>query len=320
MPADGQTLDEAAERVLGFLQQAGAPKVHELPVDQARAVFEAMAPQLDMPKAEMARVEDRSFTGPAGDRRVRIYRPRAGMADAPLILFYHGGGWVIGSIETHDGVCRRLARAADAVVASVDYRLAPEHPFPAAVEDALAALAWAKDAAAGLGADPGSIFVAGDSAGGNLAAVAALAARDDAALPDLAGQLLFYPAVDMVGEYESRRRFAEGYFLEQATMLWFVDKYAPDPARRADWRASPLRAGDHRGLPPAYVLTAGFDPLWSEGQAYARRLAAAGVPVRLADRPGLIHGFLNMGALIPAAAETLDEAGAWVRETCAARG
>lgn len=312
-------LDEAAARVLAFLQQAGAPKVHELPVAQARAVFEAMAPQLDMPPEPMAEIADRTIPAPGGARAVRLYRPRAGMAGAPVILFFHGGGWVIGSIATHDRVCRRLAAAAGAIVVSVDYRLAPEHPFPAAVEDVLAAFAWAGKEAAELGGDPRALFVAGDSAGGNLAAVAALAARDGGDLPSPAGQLLFYPAVDLAGDYESRRRFAEGYFLEQQTMKWFVDKYIPDPAAREDWRASPLRAGDHRGLAPAFVLTAGFDPLWSEGQAYAKTLEAAGVPVTVSDWPGLIHGFLNMGGLVPAAAEALDAAGAWVRQQLSAK-
>ncbi len=307
-------LDAAAAQVLAFLQQAGAPKVHELPVAQARAVFEAMAPQLDMAEEPMAAVADRSISTPGGARTIRIYQPRAGMADAPVILFFHGGGWVIGSIATHDRVCRRLARAADAIVLSLDYRLAPEHPFPAAVEDVLAALAWTGEQIRALGGDPAAVFVAGDSAGGNLAAVAALAARDDSQLPSLAGQLLFYPAVDLAGDYESRQRFAEGYFLESQTMRWFVDKYLPDPAGRLDWRASPLRAEDHRGLAPAFVLTAGFDPLWSEGQAYAKTLEAAGVPVTLRDWPGLIHGFLNMGGLVPAAGEALDAAGAWVRQ------
>ena len=320
MAITDRPLDEAAARVLAFLEQAGAPKVHELPVAQARAVFEAMAPQLDMPPAPMAEVVDRRILAPGGERAIRIYRPRAGMERAPVILFFHGGGWVIGSIATHEGVCRRLAAAADAIVVSLDYRLAPEHPFPAAVEDVLAALAWGKEQAAALGGDPAALFVAGDSAGGNLAAVAALAARDDDSLPALAGQLLFYPAVDLAGDYESRRRFAEGYFLESQTMRWFVDKYIPDPAARADWRASPLRARDHRGLAPAFVLTAGFDPLWSEGQAYARTLKAAGVPVSVSDWPGLIHGFLNMGALVPAAGEALDAAGAWVRQQVGEHG
>ncbi len=313
MPTAENTLDEAAAQVLAFLQQAGAPKVHELPVAQARAVFEAMAPQLDMAEEPMAEVSDRTIPAPGGARAIRIYRPRAGMEDAPVVLFFHGGGWVIGSIATHDRVCRRLAAAADAIVVSLDYRLAPEHPFPAAVEDVLAALAWTGEGIRALGGDRDAVFVAGDSAGGNLAAVAALAARDDSHLPSLAGQLLFYPAVDLAGDHESRRRFAEGYFLESQTMRWFVDKYVPDPAARADWRASPLRAEDHRGLAPAFVLTAGFDPLWSEGQAYAKTLEAAGVPVTPSDWPGLIHGFLNMGGLVPAAGKALDAAGAWIR-------
>ncbi len=306
----------SVRQVLDFLATAGTPKVHELPVEAARQMFEMMAPKLDMPEPAVARVEDRRIPTPGGERPVRIYWPRdVEPGGLPLLLFLHGGGWVIGSIATHDRVCRHLANAARAVVASLDYRLAPEHPFPAAVEDAIAAHRWAADEAAALGADPRLLFVAGDSAGGNLAAVTALAARDAAAAGEerpLKGQILLYPAVDLAGDYPSRARFAEGYFLETATMRWFVDRYVPDEAARTDWRVSPLRAADHAGLAPAMVLTAGLDPLRDEGAAYARRLTQAGVDVDETCYEGVIHGFLNMGGLVPEARQALDEVASWI--------
>jgi acetyl esterase len=226
----------------------------------------------------------------------RLYVPDRAPAPGPLLVYFHGGGWVQGSVETHDAPCRLLAHLAGVRVLSVDYRLAPEHPYPAAAEDAIAAFAWAAAQAERLGVDPARIAVGGDSAGGNLAAVVALAARDDEALPDAAFQLLVYPAVDLAGKSASVRTFAQGFLLTERGMDWYVGKYVPDPARRAEPRASPLRAEDLSGLPPAYVATCIPDPLRDEGEAYAARLREAGVPVAV-HRHDQIHGFFNTSAI-----------------------
>ncbi len=251
---------------------------------------------------------DRTVPGPAGGIPVRVYVPPTGAAPRGLVVFYHGGGWVICGLDTHDAICRDLAAGTGAAVVSVDYRLAPEHRFPAAVEDSWAALEWAHTNASSLGADPARIAVAGDSAGGNLAAVMALMARD-AGLP-LRFQLLVYPATDFTQERPSRRENGQGYMLTTDSMKWFEGHYAPDPA---DWRASPMLAADHRGLAPAMVLTCEYDPLRDEGNDYAAKLAAAGVPVTNRCYPGLIHGSFSMMALVPSAKEMMDDACAALR-------
>jgi acetyl esterase len=224
-------------------------------------------------------------------------------------MFFHGGGWVIGDLDTHDVVCRRLANAAKCAVVSVDYRLAPEHKFPAAVEDCVAATEWVAEQAAALGVDSARMAVGGDSAGGNLAAVVALHARDHGG-PALRLQLLIYPATEFAMRHPSHTTRGEGFLLTHSTMKWFRDAYLRSDADMADWRASPLRAADVSRLPPAYILTAGFDPLSDEGAAYADRLSSAGVPVQHVHLPGQIHGFITMGKLIPAAGEAASAAGA----------
>ncbi|QEC50827.1 alpha/beta hydrolase [Baekduia soli] len=226
----------------------------------------------------------------------RLYVPGGAPAPGPLLVFFHGGGWVQGSVATHDGSCRLLAHLAGVRVLSVDYRLAPEHPYPAAVHDAVAAYAWAAREAGRLGADPARLAVGGDSAGGNLAAVLARAARDDDALPAAAFQLLIYPACDLAHKAPSVRDYADGWFLTEHGMDWYVGHYVPDPARRAEPDASPLLAGDLRGLPPAYVATCLTDPLRDEGEAYAAALRAAGVAVG-AQRFGQLHGCFNTTVL-----------------------
>ena len=228
-------------------------------------------------------------------------------------MFFHGGGWVVGDIATHDTVCRHLANRADCAVVSVDYRLAPEHKFPAAVEDCVAATGWVAENAAALGVDPARLAVGGDSAGGNLAAVVCLMARDGGA-PRIAHQLLIYPATDAAMRHASVTRFAEGYVLTRSTMRWFYDQYLRSPDDAADWRVSPLAAADLSGLPPAYVLTAGYDPLCDEGDEYAARLAAAGVAVEHRRFPGQIHGFVTNGKIIRAADPALDEAAAALKK------
>ena len=213
-----------------------------------------------------------------------------------MLVYYHGGGWVIGDLDTHDGVCRFLAAATGALVLSVDYRLAPEHPFPAPVDDARAAFGWAVQNAAELGADPARVAVGGDSAGGNLAAVVTRLAREAGGLQP-AMQLLLYPATDDVETWPSRRVFAAGFLLTAADMDWFRDHYLPDPALSAHPDVSPFQAEDLSGLPPAYVATAGFDPLRDEAEAYAKKMREAGVAVTLRRHPGLTHGFAQMAAV-----------------------
>ena len=227
----------------------------------------------------------------------------------PLLVYYHAGGWVIGDLETHDGLCRFLAAFGGCRVLSVDYRLAPENPFPAPVEDAVAAFAWAAEQADELGADPARIAVGGDSAGANLSAAICLATRDPGPRPAL--QLLLYPPTDVVGDQPSRATFAEGFLLTRNDMRWFEAHYMPDGCAPDDPRVSMMRANDVSNLPPAYVATAGFDPLRDEGELYAERMREAGVQVALRRYPRLIHGFANLTALCPSArAAMLEVAGA----------
>ena len=250
--------------------------------------------------------EDRLVPAPHGGIPARLYTPPGGAAPRGLLVYFHGGGFVVGDLESHDGVCRDLAAGAEVAVLAVDYRLAPEHPFPAAVEDAWTALSWAKANAGSLGADPGRVAVGGDSAGGNLAAVAALMARDEG-LP-LSLQLLVYPVTDFSRRRPSYEENREGYFLGATAMDWFEGHYGP---ARDDWRASPILAADHRNVAPAVVMTCEYDPLRDEGDDYAAALRAAGVEVTHRRYPGLIHGVLGMGAVVPAA-------GALMTESCTA--
>lgn len=241
------------------------------------------------------------------DYAIRAYRP---VKDAllPALVYFHGGGWTIGDVDTHDVLCRQLAVGAQCAVFSVDYRLAPEHPFPAAVDDCFAATRWIAEHAAELGI--GSVALGGDSAGGNLAATVALLARD-AGGPQLAFQLLVYPATDQRGATASHERNAEGYLLTRGAIEYFRRAYLPRQADWLDWRASPLLAADHSRLPPALVLTAGYDPLLDEGREYAERLRAAGVEVEYREYPDMVHGFLLFGG-------ALDTANAAVEHCCAA--
>ncbi|MFF4429100.1 alpha/beta hydrolase [Streptomyces sp. NPDC001513] len=241
----------------------------------------------------------------AGGVPVRIYDPAPGARDRPLVVFLHGGGWVMCGLDTHDATCRSLAVASGAVVVSVDYRLAPEHPWPAAVDDALAVLLWAREEATALGCDPDAVVVAGDSSGGNLAAVTALRAPEL-----LAGQLLFYPPLDASMGSASVDAYAEGYFHTAAHMAWYWDEYGGDPRHP---HVSPLCAPDLSGLPPALIVLADCDVLRDECLAYARRLAAAGVDCTVQLHPGVFHGFL--GLPLPAARDALAGASAWLSAT-----
>ncbi|HSW11491.1 MAG TPA: alpha/beta hydrolase [Solimonas sp.] len=266
---------------------------------------------------EVARIEDREIAGPGGDLKLRLYVPE-GQGPFPLTLFCHGGGFVACSLDTHDNVCRSLAARAQTLVVSVDYRLAPEAPFPAAVEDALAALAWLREHAAEIGGDGTRIGVAGDSAGGNLAAVLAQLAQVRGWT--LRHQLLFYPVTDCAAESESWRSCGEGYYLTAPLMRWFIAQYLPQGRDAADPRASPLRATSFAGLAPATILTAQYDPLRDEGEAYALSLRLAGVPAELQRWPGQIHGYISMLGVIPAADEALSYAAAALRRAYAKGG
>lgn len=304
MPVDPQI-----QTVLDQMESIGFPGLSALPVEQARQALALMGSARAEGAEEVARVEEVAVPGPAGTIPARVYSPEADETP-PVVVYYHGGGWVLGGLESHEGTCRALANAAGAVVISVDYRLAPEHPFPAAVDDAWAALRWIADHAGDLGGDPSRLAVAGDSAGGNLAAVVALLARD-AGSPALRGQLLVYPATDATMASNSIQANGEGFFLTKADMEWFYGHYAPE--RPSDWRLSPLSAEDLTGLPPALVLTAEYDPLRDEGEAYGARLAASGVPVEVVRKDGLIHGFFGMVADVDEARAAMDHAGATVR-------
>jgi len=299
-------LDPQARAVLERVARANLPPYPQLGAAGARQLYRETRGALAATPPEVESAEDLHLPGPACDIRVRLYRPR-GAADAgplPVLVYFHGGGWTIGDLDTHDVVCRVLADLARCAVASVDYRLAPEHKFPAAVEDATAATRWVASEAARLGIDARRIAVGGDSAGGNLATVVALIARDGGG-PRLAMQTLIYPATDMAADTPSHLRYGEGHLLTRDAILWFRGNYLRDASDEADWRASPLKAADLSRLPPAYVITAGFDPLVDEGRAYADRLQAAGVPVTYECFEGMIHGFVTMGGAIAAANHAL---------------
>ena len=298
-------LDPQAKAIIDQFAAVGGAELHEMSVSQARELILGMAGLAGEPEP-IARVENRMVPGPAGDIPIRVYTP-VGTAPFPVLVYFHGGGWVIGNLDTHDGVCRSLANRVGCIVVSIDYRLAPEHPFPAAPEDCYAATRWIAEHAATLGADRGRIAVGGDSAGGNLAAVVALMARDRGG-PKLVYQLLIYPATDADFETRSCRENAEGYFLTRADMIWFWNHYAPRDEDRRNPYAAPLRAASLGGLPPALVITAEFDPLRDEGEAYAARLRDEHVPVRLSRYDGMIHGFFQMGAVVDRGRAAVEEA------------
>jgi acetyl esterase len=297
-------LDPQAQAYLDRLRELGIPGLGELPPEEARATGDEAAAAVFGPVPDVP-WEDRSLPGPAGEIPVRVYRPSAD--PAPVLAYFHGGGWVLGSLNTHHGVCATLAQLSGCVVCSVDYRMAPEHRFPAAVEDAWAATTWLAEHAAEIGGRPGALAVGGDSAGGNLAAVCALKARD-AGLP-IALQILVYPVTDADLETSTYLEFADGYFLTKYSMHWFWNHYLPD-GDRFQPDASPLRAEDVGGTAPALVLTAEFDPLRDECEAYARRLEEAGVPVTLSRYDGMIHGFFRMPAVMDKASDALAESAA----------
>jgi acetyl esterase len=306
-------LDPQAKQLLDQMAAMGTPPFESLAVPEARQLMDSMKALMGEPEA-IAHCEDLRLPGPAGTIPARLYRPAAS-GPLPLLVYFHGGGWVLGGLESHDGVCRSLANQAGCAVLAIDYRLAPEHRYPAAVDDCCAALVWAAAHAAELGADPNRIAIGGDSAGGNLTAVVALRARDQGG-PRLRLQLLIYPVTDHSFDTASYAENANGYLLTKGAMVWFWNHYLGDDAG-TDPSASPLRAQDLSGLPPALVITAEYDPLRDEGEAYARRLREAGVPTTLTRYDGMIHGFFAMGPLLAQGAKAVAEAAAALRRAFA---
>jgi acetyl esterase len=292
------------DALLKQLAAVPGPAITDLPVADARVGYRMMRPA--NPDIAVAAVQDRTIPGPGGSIAIRVYTPE-GRGPFPLLLNFHGGGWVIGDLDTADSISRELCSRVGCVVVSVDYRLAPEHRYPAAVDDSYAATLWVSEHAAELNADAKRIAVAGESAGANLATVVTHLARDRKG-PALKFQLLAYPVTDANLDTASYRANGEGYLLTRAGMEWFWNHYCPDPAQRTDPLASPLRAGNLAGLPAALILTAEFDPLRDEGEAYAAKLAAAGVAVECIRFDGLIHDFFAMNRQLSAVKPAVDKA------------
>jgi acetyl esterase len=294
-------LDPDAQNILDMVKAAGRPAFHTVTPDEARAFYAAGRTVLQPEPQPVAEVRDLTCPGPHGEIKLRLYRgsnTKAGDA-LPCLVYFHGGGWVLGDLDSHDTVCRRIANATDGCVVSVDYRMAPEYVFPAAVDDSAAATRWIAANAGALAIDPARLAVGGDSAGGNLAAVMALMARDGN-LPPLVAQILVYPATDLAGTSDAYRRITDGYPLTAPTMVWFRDLYLTKQSDWYDWRASPLRAATLAGTAPAFVATCSHDPLVDEGIAYAKRLEQEDVRVQHVHFSDQIHGFLTMGKFIRA--------------------
>ncbi len=321
---DGRTLDGRTQWLLQLLARSRRPPLNKMSVAEARGEYDAFMQLLGGKPAPVGEIVDRTIPGPttgggAGRLRIRIYRPAGTVARLlPTILYFHGGGFVIGSLEGYDLACRYFCARSGCAVVAVDYRLAPEHKFPAAIDDALAAYRWLAEDATSLGLDPARIVVAGDSAGGTIAAVAAQELRGDARPPCL--QWLIYPATDLAGDTGSHRSCGEGFLLTHDDMEWFRGHYLNGPGEIDDPRASPLRAADLSGVAPALVFTAGFDPLRDEGQAYADRLGTAGVKTIHREFDTLIHGFVGMRGALAAAARAMDDMVAGLRHELALLG
>jgi acetyl esterase len=308
------TLDPDAAAVFKAFQEAGRPPYETLSPAEAREFYLQGRIVTNPEPPELKSVQPLAIPSPAGSIPARVYTPKAPRLSnglAPCLVFFHGGGWVIGDLDSHDVVCRKLADEGQLIVISVDYRLAPEHKFPAAVDDAIAATKWIADNAKQFGIDASRLSVGGDSAGGNLAAVVAISARDGDG-PAIAGQVLIYPATDFAMTHPSHREPETSILLTHSVIKWFRDHYL-GAADAHDWRASPARAKTLVGLPPAYVLTAGADPLRDEGDEYAQRLKQAGVAVTYRHFPGQFHGFFTMGKLLQQANVAASEIGVWLK-------
>ena len=316
---DGRTLDSRTQWFLKLLTSSGQQPLHRLGVAQARAEFDLFQKMMSGGPAPVGEIVDRTIGGPGGRLRVRIYRPAGSVARLlPTILYFHGGGWVIGSLEAYDLPCRFFCARTGCAVIAVDYRLAPEHKFPAGLDDAVAAFRWLAGEAVELGIDPDRIVVAGDSAGGTLATVVAQAVRGEPHPPCL--QWLIYPATDLGADTPSHSSCGQGFLLTHDDMEWMRGLYLNDLAEIADPRVSPLRSPDLAGLPPALIFTVGLDPLRDEGQAYADRLTAAGVKTIHREFDSLIHGFVGMRGALHAAARAMDDMVAGLRHELAGLG
>jgi acetyl esterase len=301
-------LDPQARALIDLMIEKGVPPTHTLTPEQARAFYRDRRGFTQPEPPAMAEVRDLSV----GALRLRLYRPHTSGQALPVLLYLHGGGWTIGDLDTHDVLCRQLAREAGGAVVAVDYRMGPEHRFPAAVDDCVEAFRWVLAQAPDLHLDPRRTAVGGDSAGGNLAAALCLVQRD-AGQPLPGFQLLIYPATDMRAVAPSHTTNGQGYMLTSDSIAWYRGNYIADAAQWTDWRASPLLAASHAGLPPALVLTAGFDPLRDEGLQYANALSAAGVPTQYVCFERQIHGFITMGRVIEEAHTAVALCGAALR-------
>ena len=312
------TLDPQTKALLDEIKEADGPQYWEMPLDEARAFFDTISADLATPAPAIGATEDRMVPVDGGEIAVRIYQPseaaRGGAKTLPLVLHFHGGGFVLGSLNAYDSVCQNLCERTPAVVVSVDYRLAPEHRFPTALDDSIAATRWAAAEAAGFGADAGRMALVGDSAGGCIVAGVTQALKADASV-DVAYQVLVYPVTDVgTMDTNSYNKFSEGYLLSKEMMEWFGSCYLSNDAEKLDPRASPLRAESFDGLPPALVITAGFDPLLDEGVAYVKALEGAGVDVRLVNYEHQIHAFWSLGAAIDEAKDALGRAAKAIRD------
>jgi acetyl esterase len=313
-------MDPQIEQVLAGMANAGGPALNEMTPQQMRPFYATIGEQLGGQSRRMAEVKDIYAPGPGGAIHLRLYRPLGLESELqPGLIYLHGGGWVIGSLDTHDKVCRRLADTCGCVVIAVEYRLAPEHPFPAGPEDAIAASRWILDNAESLGLDNQRIGIAGDSAGGSLSAVVCLANREQPG-PQLCCQVLIYPSTDNSAEGEqrlSRIEQAQTPPLVANAIKTMVSNYLPDPNSGNEWRASPLLATDHSKLPAALIITGGYDPLRDEGFAYAQRLAVAGVEVMHRHYAGQVHGFIEMGGVLDAVEDAMQTIAFWFARRCA---
>jgi acetyl esterase len=313
-------LDPESQNLLNLMAAANRPAWVSLSPAAAREQYLSTRAGAQGPLPQGVTVSNRTIPGPAGALGVRLYRPDQAAAEArlPALVFAHGGGFVFGNLDSHDVLCAQLALGAGIAVCAIDYRLAPEARFPAAFDDVVAGLRWVAAYGAAVGIDPNRLAIGGDSAGGNLAAAAAIWARDNKG-PRLRMQLLAYPVTDAVARAESYRLYNDGYGLNAVTMEWFFDHYMPDKAARGDWRLSPLRAKSLAGLPPALVVTAGYDPLRDEGRAYAWRLQQEGTVTDLVEFGGMLHGFLSSPMLLHGARRGAALCGAALREALVLR-